>query len=89
MSRRNLSFTPEGWADYTYWISQDKKTLRKINKLLSDVLRSPFEGVGKPEPLKDNYSGMWSRRIDEKNRLVYAVSDSDIVVVACRFHYGG
>jgi len=87
MSGRNLRFTPEAWEDYTYWIDQDKKTLRKINKLLDSILREPFDGLGKPEPLKENYAGLWSRRIDEKNRLVYAVSDTDISIVGCRFHY--
>jgi toxin YoeB len=87
MARCNLIFTPEGWADYAYWIDQDKKTLNKINKLISDTLRNPFEGLGKPEPLKENYAGLWSRRIDDKNRLIYAVTDDDIRVVGCRFHY--
>ena len=87
MARRNITFTPEGWEDYTYWIGQDKKTLKKINKLLTDVLRNPFEGLGKPEPLKENYTGLWSRRIDDKNRLVYAVTDTAIDVIGCRFHY--
>lgn len=87
MARRNLVFTPEGWEDYTYWIDQDKKTLKKINKLVGDALRNPFEGLGKPEPLKENYTGFWSRRIDNKHRLVYAVTDSAISVIGCRFHY--
>jgi toxin YoeB len=87
MARRNLSFTPEGWKDYTYWVGQDKRTLKKINKLVNDVVRNPFEGLGKPEPLKENYTGLWSRRIDDKNRLVYAVTDSAVSVVGCRFHY--
>lgn len=87
MSQRNLTFTPEGWEDYTYWINQDKKTLKKINKLITDVLRNPFEGLGKPEPLKENYTGLWSRRIDDKNRLIYAVSDNSVSFIGCRFHY--
>lgn len=87
MARRNLIFTLEGWADYTYWIDQDKKTLKKINKLLADVQRNPFEGLGKPEPLKENYTGFWSCRIDHKNRLVYAVTDTAISIIGCRFHY--
>jgi len=85
--KRNLIFTPESWQDYTYWIDQDKKTLKKINKLIANTLRNPFEGLGKPEPLKENYAGLWSRRIDEKNRLVYAVTDSAISIVGCRFNY--
>lgn len=84
---RNLIFTPEGWDDYQFWLTQDKKTLKKINKLISDAQRTPFEGLGKPEPLKENYAGFWSRRIDDKNRFVYAVSDSAISVIGCRFHY--
>lgn len=87
MAQRNIIFTPEGWADYTYWINQDKKTLKKVNKLISDALRNPFEGLGKPEPLKENYTGLWSRRVDDKNRLVYAVTDRAISIVGCRFHY--
>jgi toxin YoeB len=87
MAQRNLIFTPEGWEDYTYWINQDKKTLMKINKLIGDALRNPFDGLGKPEPLKENYTGFWSRRIDDKNRLIYAVTDSAISVLSCRFHY--
>lgn len=70
MADRNLVFTPESWKDYTYWMGQDKKTLTKINKLIADTVRSPFEGLGKPEPLKENYTGLWSRRIDDKNRLI-------------------
>lgn len=87
MAQRNLLFTPEAWADYTYWIDQDTKTLKKINRLLQDAFRNQFEGLGKPEPLKENYTGLWSRRIDDKNRLVYAVYDGAISVVGCRFHY--
>lgn len=87
MAARNLVFTPEGWDDYTYWINQDKKTLRKINKLINDAKRSPFDGLGKPEPLRENLTGLWSRRIDDKNRLVYSVDENHIAVIACRFHY--
>lgn len=87
MAQRNLNFTLQSWSDYSYWLDQDKKTLRKINKLITDILRSPFEGIGKPEPLKENYSGFWSRRIDEKNRLVYSVTDNSIIIIGCRFHY--
>jgi toxin YoeB len=84
---RLLAWTDDAWTDYVYWQGQDKKTLKRINKLITDTKRSPFEGIGKPEPLKENLSGFWSRRIDESNRLVYAVSDSHITVISCRYHY--
>ncbi|HDI3271884.1 TPA: Txe/YoeB family addiction module toxin [Vibrio cholerae] len=87
MSSRLLSWTDESWDDYLYWQTQDKKTLKRINKIINDVKRSPFEGIGKPEPLKENLSGFWSRRIDETNRLVYAVDDNTITVISCRYHY--
>ena len=83
-----LSWTKEAWSDYVYWQSQDRKTLKRINKLILDSQRSPFEGIGKPEPLKENLSGFWSRRIDDTHRLVYAVDDSQITIIACRYHYG-
>lgn len=82
-----LSWTKEAWADYVYWQGQDRKTLKRINKLISDAMRSPFDGIGKPEPLKENLSGFWSRRIDEANRLVYAVDDRRLTVISCRYHY--
>ena len=82
-----LSWTKEGWADYIFWQSQDRKTLKRINKLIVDSQRSPFSGLGKPEPLKENLSGFWSRRIDDTNRLVFAVDDTQITIIACRYHY--
>ena len=82
-----LAWTREAWSDYVYWQGQDKKTLKRINKLLTDSIRSPFEGVGKPEPLKENLSGFWSRRIDASNRLVYAVDDNQLTAISCRYHY--
>ncbi|ELR6565875.1 Txe/YoeB family addiction module toxin [Vibrio cholerae] len=87
MSSRLLSWTDESWDDYLYWQTQDKKTLKRINKIINDVKRSPFEGIGKPELLKENLSGFWSRRIDDTNRLVYAVDDNAITVISCRYHY--
>jgi len=87
MNKRLLSWTDEAWKDYLYWQGQDKKTLRRINKLITDVQRSPFEGIGKPEALKENLSGFWSRRIDDTHRLVYAVEDSAITIISCRYHY--
>ena len=82
-----LSWTREAWSDYVYWQTQDKKTLKRINKLILDTQRSPFEGVGKPEPLKANLTGFWSRRIDDTNRLVYAVDDNQLTIISCRYHY--
>ena len=84
---RTVSFTPSAWNDYIYWQSQDKKTLKRINALIKECLRTPFEGIGKPEALLGDLSGMWSRRIDETNRLVYDVTDAAITIVACRYHY--
>jgi len=84
---RLLAWTDAAWKDYVYWQSQDKKTLKRINKLIEDTKRTPFEGIGKPEPLKENLSGFWSRRIDDTNRLVYAVDDKHITVISCRYHY--
>ncbi len=85
---RKLAWTDEAWKDYIYWQTQDKKTLKRINRLLDDIKRNdPFKGIGKPEPLKENLSGFWSRRIDETNRLVYAVDEIYITVISCRYHY--
>jgi len=84
---RLLAWTDETWNDYVYWQGQDKKTLKRINRLISDTKRSAFDGIGKPEALKENLSGFWSRRIDEANRLVYAVSDLHITIISCRYHY--
>ena len=82
-----ILWTNESWADYIYWQSQDRKTLKRINRLVADTKRSPFEGIGKPEPLKENLAGFWSRRIDESNRLVYAVDDNQLTIISCRYHY--
>ena len=84
---RLLTWTDEAWCDYVYWQSQDKKTLKRINRLISDAKRSPFDGIGKPEALKENLSGFWSRRIDESNRLVYAVTELHLTIISCRYHY--
>ena len=74
----DLLFLPEGWEDYLYWQTQDKKTLRRINALIRDIQRNPFEGLGKPEPLRGNYQGWWSRRIDEVNRIVYKIGRAHV-----------
>jgi toxin YoeB len=82
-----LVFTPIGWEDYCYWQSHDKATLKRLNRLLEDVLRNPTDGIGKPEPLRHILEGCWSRRIDEEHRLVYLVDADDVVVIQARFHY--
>lgn len=82
-----ISFTADGWEDYLYWQSQDKQILKKVNQLLKDCQRDPFSGIGKPEPLRHELSGTWSRRITDEHRLVYLVTDDEIRVSACRYHY--
>lgn len=84
---RKISWTPTAWDDYIYWQGQDKKTLKRINALIKESLRTPFQGIGKPEALLGDLSGFWSRRIDEKNRLVYEVTDAAITIISCRYHY--
>lgn len=84
---RLLSWTDEAWRDYFYWQGQDRKTLRRINKLIGDARRSPFTGLGKPETLRENLAGFWSRRIDDTHRLVYAADDSALTIISCRYHY--
>lgn len=86
MSRR-LVFDRHGWEDYVYWQTQDRKTLKRINQLIADVLRDPFTGLGKPEPLRHILTGAWSRRIDDAHRLVYYVTDDNIVILQAREHY--
>ncbi|RAN76530.1 hypothetical protein B5P43_23325 [Bacillus sp. SRB_336] len=87
--KRTVAFDPHGWEDHVYWQTQDRKTLKRINQLITDVLRDPFTGIGKPEPLKHILSGAWSRRIDDVNRLVYYVTDEHIVILQVREHYWG
>jgi len=82
-----LTFTPDGWDDYLYWQGADRATLRKVNRLIQAILRDPFEGIGKPEPLKHNLAGAWSRRINEEHRLVYLPTETDMTILAARFHY--
>jgi toxin YoeB len=84
---RKLVWDESAWENYLYWQVQDKKTLKRINRLIKDTLASPFDGIGKPEPLKENLSGYWSRRIDSTHRLVYKVTDDFIIIVSCRYHY--
>jgi toxin YoeB len=82
-----LVFTPHGWADYLHWQSVDKKTVKRINRLIEDTMRDPFAGIGKPEPLRHVLQGCWSRRIDAEHRLVYMVEDEDLVILQARYHY--
>jgi toxin YoeB len=82
-----IAFTEAGWQDYLWFQETDRKLLKKINTLITEIQRNPFEGIGKPEPLKANLSGYWSRRISTEHRLVYKVAAETIVIVACRFHY--
>lgn len=84
---KTIEWTATGWEQYVYWQTQDRKTLSRINKLIDAILRNPFEGIGKPEPLKENLAGYWSRRIDDSNRLVYAIQNEKVTIIACRYHY--
>jgi len=83
----SLHFTSAGWEDYVFWQKTDKKLLKKINRILEEIQRTPFEGIAKPELLKGDLSGAWSRRINDEHRLVYVVSDKEVRIVSCRFHY--
>ncbi len=83
----DISFAKDAWAEYVEWQSRDKKTLKKINRLLKDIQRSPFDGEGKPEPLKGDKSGKWSRRINDADRLVYSIDGDTIIVYQCKGHY--
>ncbi len=83
----NILFTPESWEDYLYFQKTNKKLLKRINLILKDITRTPFEGIGKPESLKFQLQGCWSRRINDEHRLVYEVTTDDIRVISCRYHY--
>ena len=87
MPDKIIQWDIDAWNDYVYWQTQDRKTLKRINLLIKDISRSPFEGLGKPEPLKGILTGFWSRRIDEENRLVYVVEEKVIILISCRGHY--
>ncbi len=89
MTTRKLVWTSEAWDDYLYWQGPDRKTLKRINRLIESSMRDPFAGLGKPEPLRENLAGFWSRRIDETNRLVYAVNTQHLTIITCRYHYAG
>ena len=82
-----ISFSNRAWGEYCYWQTQDKKTLKRINILLQDILRNSYSSIGKTEPLKDNLTGLWSRRIDDANRIVYRITKDGVEVVQCKGHY--
>jgi len=82
-----IIFSENAWKDYLSWQSEDKKILKKINELIKDISRTPYQGLGKPEPLKHNLSGFWSRRINQEHRIIYQVVQDEILIYACRFHY--
>jgi toxin YoeB len=84
----HLLWTDEAWEDYLYWQSQDKKTLARVNQIVRDIQRSPHAGIGKPEPLKGDLSGWWSRRIDDANRIVYRLKGGAVEITQCKGHYG-
>ncbi len=84
-----MAFAPRAWNHYLHWQETDRKLLRRLNKLILECARTPFDGTGKPEPLKGEFSGWWSRRIDEEHRLVYRVDDDDLIILQCRYHYSG
>lgn len=83
-----LVFTPAAWEDYLWFQEHDRKLLKRVNLLIKDARRTPFEGIGKPEPLKANLTGYWSRRITDEHRLVYAADTNELTIIACRLHYG-
>lgn len=83
-----LIFAEDAWEEYLYWQMEDRRILKRINALLKEIQRSPFEGTGKPEPLKGEYKRAWSRRINEKDRLVYEVMEEAILIIQCKGHYG-
>ncbi|MBA3536532.1 MAG: Txe/YoeB family addiction module toxin [Tatlockia sp.] len=82
-----LSWAENAWEDYLYWQVIDKKILKRINSLIKDIQRNPFQGIGDPEPLKYNWSGYWSRRIDKEHRIIYKLANDAIYIVQCRYHY--
>lgn len=84
----NKCFTDNGWKDYLYWETEDKKTLKRINKLIDDISRNGNEGIGKPEPLSGDLAGFWSRRINQQDRLIYQIEGNTLYILSCRYHYG-
>lgn len=82
-----LSWAEHAWQDYLYWQTTDKKTVKRLNLLIKEIKRQPYDGIGEPEPLKHNWSGYWSRRINKEHRIVYKVTDTAIIIAQCRYHY--
>ncbi len=82
-----ISWHIHAWEDYLYWQKKDKRIVKRINALVKDILRHPFDGIGKPEPLKHKWSGFWSRRINDEHRLVYTIQNGDLIIAQCRYHY--
>ncbi|WP_424102539.1 Txe/YoeB family addiction module toxin [Moorena producens] len=82
-----ITFTEASWSDYIWLQENDKMLLKRVNLLVRDIIRNPFDGIGKPEPLKANLSGYWSRRINSEHRLVYEITDEELTIISCRFHY--
>lgn len=87
MQVKQIQWDFNAWEDYLYWQAQDRKIVKRINRLLKDMQRNPYEGIGKPEPLKENLTGFWSRRIDEEHRIVYAVEGEILFIISCKGHY--
>jgi toxin YoeB len=85
---KKVTFHPEAWEEYLYWQREDRQILRRISQLVADTCRNGNEGIGKPEPLRGDLSGFWSRRINQEHRLIYAITTDEMMIVACRFHYG-
>ena len=83
-----VTFSGKGWTDYLYWQAQDRRILKRVNQLIEDISRNENEGIGKPEPLRHEWAGWWSRRITQEHRLVYRVTDGGVEIAACRFHHG-
>ncbi len=84
---KKIIFSKNAWEDYIFWQAEDKKILKKINTLIKDIQSTPYSGIGKPEPLKYDLAGLWSRRIDHEHRLVYQVNDNELLIYSCRYHY--
>lgn len=82
-----ISWHVHAWEDYLYWLKKDKRIVKRINALIKDILRNPYDGIGKPEPLKYKWSGFWSRRINDEHRLVYTMQNGNFIIAQCRYHY--